>query len=102
MKQRSDASGKRTPSAAIESVDALESMPGTGFGEEEESQSVRVEFKPQQRARMKYFLKYEWRETLCTLGVVECGRRGNRFWPDDLPGRAYDTSYAPYPPGTED
>ena len=45
----------------------------------------------------RYFIKYEWRQTLCELGIVRCrpdrySRRPNRMWDDD-------NRYAPYPPG---
>lgn len=66
--------------------------PGTGFGEAEHSQAVRVEFEPERRPVGRYFLKYEWRQTLCELGVADCGRP-NRFWPHAHNG------FAPYPPG---
>jgi hypothetical protein len=65
---------------------------GTGFGEEQYSPVVRVEFEPDPRVAERHFLKYEWRETLCRKGVVDCRWSGNRFWDDD-------DGYAPYPPG---
>ncbi len=65
---------------------------GTGFGEEAESPSVRVAFRPEPGAAERHFLKYEWRETLCRKGIVDCRWSGNRFWDDD------DDGYAPYPP----
>ena len=64
---------------------------GTGFGEERYSPVVRVEFEPERRAVERHFVKYEWRETLCRKGVIDCRWSGNRFWDDD--------GYAPYPPG---
>ncbi len=64
---------------------------GTGFGEEADSPSVTVDFRPEPGAAERHFLKYEWRETLCRQGIVDCRRSGNRFWDDD--------GYAPYPPG---
>ncbi len=66
---------------------------GTGFGEETESRSIRVAFRPEPAAAERHFLKYEWRETLCRRGIVDCRWSGNRFWDDD------DGGYAPYPPG---
>jgi hypothetical protein len=63
-------------------------QPGTGFGEEHYSPSYRVDFRPMRKPAQKYFLKYEWRETLCRRGIIHC--RGNRFWDDD--------DFAPYPP----
>lgn len=58
------------------------SEPGTGYGGEVYSGAVEVRFRAEKHATARYFLKYEWRETLCELGVVRCGRPGNRFWPD--------------------
>lgn len=65
---------------------------GTGFGEERHSPVVRVEFRPEPRVAERHFLKYEWRDTLCRKGVIDCRWSGNRFWDDD-------DGYAPYPPG---
>ncbi|WP_417911784.1 hypothetical protein [Candidatus Electronema sp. TJ] len=66
---------------------AAESDAGTGFGEEEYSSSVRVEFRPESYPLEKHFLKYEWKETLCRKNIISCDappvfREGNRFWPD--------------------
>jgi len=66
---------------------------GTGFGEEADSPSVKVAFRPESRSAERHFLKYEWRETLCRNGVIDCRWSRNRFWDDD------DGGYAPYPPG---
>ncbi len=72
---------------------------GTGFGHEEHSPTVRVSFKAENKPVAKHFLKYEWRNTLCKRGIIECGdyqnnRSHNRFWP-----RETNNGYAPYPPG---
>lgn len=72
------------------------SEPGTGFGRDEYSPSRRVHFEPERRPFYRAFLKYEWRESLCRRGVIDCRdhrreRRDNRFWSDD--------DYAPLPPG---
>jgi hypothetical protein len=67
--------------------------PGTGFGHEEYSPSRRVSFHPQRRPVEKLFIKYEWQETLCSIGVINCRpyrEDRNRFWSDQ--------EYAPYPP----
>lgn len=42
----------------------------------------------------RHFLKYEWRDTLCRKGILDCRTSRNRFWDDDA-------EYAPYPPGGE-
>lgn len=65
---------------------------GTGFGEETYSPSIRVRFTPESRAAERHFLKYEWRDTLCRKGIVDCRFTRNRFWNDD-------EGYVPYPPG---
>jgi hypothetical protein len=74
--------------------------PGTGFGESEWSPARRVEFEPDERPVARHFLKYEWRESLCRKGVIECRRPDprprNRFWPDHPEP---DGGFAPYPPG---
>jgi len=72
---------------------------GTGFGREEYSPTIRVNFKAQNGPSFKHFYKYEWRNTLCKRGIVSCNyyendRRNNRFWP-----RESNNGYAPYPPG---
>ncbi len=65
---------------------------GTGFGDEKHSPSIRVRFLPERRVAERHFLKYEWRDTLCRKGIVDCRVSRNRFWDDD-------DGYAPYPPG---
>ena len=64
---------------------------GTGFGEEQYSPIVRVAFEPERTPAQKTFVKYEWRETLCRKGILNCGEvTGNRLWDDG--------EYAPFPP----
>lgn len=65
---------------------------GTGFGEERYSPAKKVEFRPEPRVVERHFLKYEWRETLCKKGIIDCRWPKNRFWDDE------DDDYAPYPP----
>jgi hypothetical protein len=70
--------------------------PGTGFGEDVYSPSVRVAFDAERRASSQVLIKYEWRDSLCRRGVMECGperRDRNRFW--DERGVF---GFAPYPP----
>jgi len=76
-----------------------EESTGTGFGREEYSPTIRVNFKAKNNPSFKHFFKYEWRNTLCKRGIINCNyydndRRNNRFWP-----RESDNGYAPYPPG---
>jgi hypothetical protein len=65
---------------------------GTGFGGEQYSPTVRVAFEPESGPVQKTLLKYEWREALCTKGILNCGGKpGSRLWDEG--------AYAPYPPG---
>ncbi len=67
---------------------------GTGFGREEHSPARLVAFEPEVAPAQKVFLKYEWRSTLCRVGIISCGKirpPRNRLWDDD--------DFAPPPPG---
>lgn len=85
-------SGEGMKKNAARSEQALERA-GTGYGRNEYSPSQIVFFKPKKRALETIYLKYEWRSTLCKLGVVECTkaprRPPNRLWDND--------GYAPPP-----
>jgi hypothetical protein len=70
--------------------DKLQSEPGTGFGDQRYEPVNLVEFDAERRASARVFLKYEWQESLCAKGVIDCGEK-NRFWNDDL-------AFAPFPP----
>ncbi len=86
-KKRSHSDSAQTPSAP-----QAHSKPGTGFGDEEWSRSRRVSFEPESYPIAKHFLKYEWRNTLCRKGIINChSQPKNRFWKDQ-------DDYAPYPP----
>ena len=64
---------------------------GTGFGDSRYSPVVRVEFEPENLPVQKTLIKYEWHETLCKKGILQCGHeRKNRLWDND--------GYAPFPP----
>ena len=67
---------------------------GTGFGREEYSPSHRVHFNPEARAMESILIKYEWRDTLCSKKIINCGRTYghscNRFWDNE--------GFAPPPP----
>ncbi len=78
--------GKREPERSGD-------IAGTGFGDEKYSPSVRVRFTPERRVAERHFLKYEWRNSLCQKGIIDCRFTRNRFWDDA------DDGYAPYPPG---
>jgi hypothetical protein len=85
--------GKVMKGKDARSEQALESA-GTGYGRGVYSPSQIVAFEPEKRAVETIYLKYEWRSTLCKLGVVECveqpRRPPNRFWDNG--------GYAPPPP----
>jgi hypothetical protein len=80
--------------AAKSESKALDSA-GTGYGHEEYSPVQVVAFEPENRAVETVHFKYEWRKTLCSLGVVPCSatprRYSNRLWDNG--------GYAPPPPG---
>ena len=90
----SQAPSRKSMDSAAESA----AVPGTGFGEGQHSQVVRVHFRPQRHAFVKQFLKYEWRETLVRMGIIPRAAPPNRFWPDHL-GQTDPRGYSPYPPG---
>jgi hypothetical protein len=68
---------------------------GTGYGQEEYSPVQIVAFEPESRAVETIHFKYEWRATLCKLGVIHSDppprRPSNRMWDNG--------GYAPPPPG---
>jgi hypothetical protein len=68
---------------------------GTGYGREEYSPVETVAFRAERRAVETIHFKYEWRSTLCRLGVVSCERPplppSNRLWDNG--------GFAPPPPG---
>ena len=78
--------------------------PGTGFGEDEWSPSRKVHFIAQKRPSRKTFIKYEWRKTLCRMGVIQCrpkhahrGTDHNRSWPDDRGHHRRNNGVAVFP-----
>lgn len=67
---------------------------GTGYGSEEYSPVETVAFDPESRATETIHIKYEWRRTLCRLGITRCEAPlppANRLWDNG--------GYAPPPPG---
>lgn len=93
--RRNDTNKSMAPSRGY----LAEESTGTGFGREEYSPTIKVNFKAKNNPSFKHFFKYEWRNTLCKRGIVNCNyyendRRNNRFWP-----RETNNGYAPYPPG---
>ncbi len=67
---------------------------GTGYGQEEYSPSRVVAFEPEAQATETVLIKYEWRSTLCRMGIIPCcdtpPHTRNRLWDDG--------GYAPPPP----
>lgn len=80
------ASGERMQKSAARLEQAMESA-GTGYGRNEYSPSQIVAFEPEKRAAETIYLKYEWRSTLCKMGVIACARSyhrpHNRLWNND-------------------
>lgn len=79
---------------------AQKSAPGTGFGDERYSPSYRVPFDAARRATSRTLVKYEWTDTLCSMGVIRCGYVRNRLWDDGRRSwRHRARGFASYPPG---
>ncbi len=82
---------KRKAAKAEQSLDSA----GTGYGHEEYSPVETVAFEPESRPSETIHFKYEWRRTLCGLGVVACKQpprpTANRLWDNG--------GFAPPPPG---
>jgi hypothetical protein len=86
------AKGVKKESAKAEQ--ALEGA-GTGYGREEYSPVETVAFEAEKGAVETIYFKYEWRSTLCRLGVVSCDRP-----PCRPPNRLWDNGgFVPPPPG---
>ena len=87
---QADAKEKASPSARGEASQSA----GTGYGREEYSPSRQVSFDPEARAVESILVKYEWRATLCSKGIIRCGttygQTHNRLWDD--------YGFAPPPP----
>lgn len=90
------ADGKRAPDSSGKGVQP-QGKAGTGFGDERYSPSRQVAFDAQRSPSAVMLVRYEWRGTLCEMGIMRCHRAGpserNRLW-----DRRYDTQFAPYPP----
>jgi len=90
----SSAGEKSSKRAAKAERKALEGA-GTGYGQVEYSPVQIVAFEAEQRAVETIHFKYEWKSTLCRLGVTGCDQPSrhysNRLWDNN--------GYAPPPPG---
>lgn len=102
-KKRNDSAGEKGSRRFGKSYSQREA-PGTGFGEGEWSPSREVRFAAQKRPAHKTFIKYEWRKTLCRMGVVQCRSKyahreqnHNRFWPHDRSHNNINDGFAPFP-----
>lgn len=91
--ERSLGKAQGAPSAPqSEAKRAAKDEAGTGFGNEQYSPVLRVEFEPENIPVEKFLVKYEWRNELCKKGIIQCRPEArNRLWDRD--------EYAPYPPG---
>jgi hypothetical protein len=89
---REEAAGKLfAPGADIASEVEESVAAATGFGDERYSPVRRVDFEAEEHPFEKMLVKYEWRETLCSRGLLRCQEDNKRLWDDDC-------DYAPYPP----
>jgi hypothetical protein len=94
--EQSGQDGKQNGKKGSAEVRSKGAEPGTGFGEEVYSPSVRVAFDAERHPASQVFIKYEWRDSLCRRGVMACGpgnRDRNRFWDE-----SGIFGFAPYPP----
>ena len=81
-----------SPAPRRESKQATRDEAGTGFGIEQYSPVVKIEFEPERIPVEKFLVKYEWTNELCKKGIIQCRPEArNRLWDRD--------EYAPYPPG---
>ncbi len=89
--ERRKSAAPSSPSAKAESADRAA---GTGYGRSEYSPSHTVAFDPESRSVENIYIKYEWRNTLCQKGIINCSRPyskpNNRLWDNG--------GYAPPPP----
>jgi len=98
-RKRSKSKSGESGGAAPQSKGAYEAdaEPGTGYGDDRYSPTRRVHFDAQKKPAMQHFIKYEWKASLCEMGIARCSRYNknrNRFWPYQRNGQ-----YAPPPPG---
>jgi len=92
-RERAGAASPQAPQAKRAPADRSMESAGTGYGREEFSPSRVVAFEPEARAVETILIKYEWRSTLCRMGIVSCApprTPKNRLWDEG--------GYAPPPP----
>lgn len=91
MQEEKTAVAPSEPSAKSQLKGFESDTASTGFGDEEYSPVVDVQFEPESIPSKKILVKYEWREVLCKKGLMKCWtEEGNRLWDEDR--------YAPFPP----
>jgi hypothetical protein len=91
--EKAGAASPQASEAKKSSPDRATESAGTGYGREEFSPSRVVAFEPEARPAETVLIKYEWRATLCRMGIVSCASPRppkNRLWDDG--------GYAPPPP----
>ena len=92
-RERAGAASPPASQAKRAPADSSMESAGTGYGREEYSPSRTVAFEPEARAVETILVKYEWRSTLCRMGIVSCAPpwpSKNRLWDEG--------GYAPPPP----
>ena len=96
-REAAPAPSSESPARNLPKAEKSMESAGTGYGRKEYSPSQTVTFEPERRAAERIYVKYEWRSTLCKLGVVRCDTPRHR-----PPNRLWDRGgYAPPPPGGE-
>lgn len=93
---RSERRKSAAPAAPSAKAEAADRAAGTGYGRSEYSPSHTVAFDPESRSVENIYIKYEWRSTLCKMGITSCSRphynrNNNRLWDNG--------GYAPPPAG---
>ena len=71
-REQSGAAAQAPRAAGKASSDRAKESAGTGYGREEHSPSRVVAFEPEARPVETVLIKYEWRSTLCRMGIVSC------------------------------
>ena len=92
-REHSGKAAAQTPQAKGAPADKAMESAGTGYGREEYSPSRIVAFEPEAQPVETLLIKYEWRSTLCQMGIISCHvpfPPKNRLWDEG--------SYAPPPP----
>ncbi len=92
-RERSAGAAPEAPQVKRAPTDSALESAATGFGRDDYSPSRLVTFEPEPQEIETILIKYEWRSTLCRMGVTPCGipePPENRLWEEE--------GYAPPPP----